>query len=119
VCQRILRADRSVPLTYFIFDVLRVNGVDVKHEPCKRRRQRLEEPGLDGVRWTTASVFDDGEALWGTVCERGLEGVVAKKLTSRYRSGEAAGLSSRTRRTGAATQKAVARSAERPVRTGV
>jgi ATP-dependent DNA ligase len=30
-------------------------------------------------------LFDDGAALYAGVCAHGLEGVVAKKLTSRYR----------------------------------
>jgi len=31
-------------------------------------------------------VFDDGHPLYAGVCELGLEGVVAKKLTSLYRA---------------------------------
>ena len=30
----------------------------------------------------------DGEALWESVCERGLEGVVAKRMDEPYRPGE-------------------------------
>jgi ATP-dependent DNA ligase len=32
--------------------------------------------------------FDDGPALWEAVCEHELEGVVAKRRSSRYPSGE-------------------------------
>lgn len=32
--------------------------------------------------------FDDGAALWETVCERGVEGVVAKRDRDPYRPGE-------------------------------
>jgi ATP-dependent DNA ligase len=33
------------------------------------------------------ATFEDGEALFAAVCERGLEGVVAKRLRDPYRPG--------------------------------
>lgn len=56
--------------------------------PYRERRRVLERLNLDGPAWTTPETFADGEALWQAVCKRGLEGVVAKKLSSRYRPGE-------------------------------
>jgi bifunctional non-homologous end joining protein LigD len=78
-------ADRGVPLTYVIFDLLSVEAVNAMDEPFRMRRQRLDGLGLNGAAWTTAPVFEDAAALWRAVCERGLEGLVAKRLTSRYR----------------------------------
>jgi ATP-dependent DNA ligase len=43
---------------------------------------------LEGPQWRTPQTFDDGEALWEAVCEHELEGVVAKKRSGRYVSGE-------------------------------
>ncbi len=38
-----------------------------------------------GAAWRTpAEMFDDGEALFEAVCERELEGVVAKRRSGRY-----------------------------------
>jgi bifunctional non-homologous end joining protein LigD len=90
VCRRVLMSDRTVPLTYMIFDVLRVDDIEVAQEPLCERRKRLDNLQLAGAGWTTSPTFDDEEAqaLWATVCARGMEGVVAKKLTSRYRPGE-------------------------------
>ena len=48
----------------------------------------LDGLALNGTAWTTPETFEDGLALFAAVCEYGLEGVVAKKLSSRYRSGE-------------------------------
>jgi ATP-dependent DNA ligase len=48
----------------------------------------LEELNLRGSHWDTAMSFEDGHRLFKTVCEIGLEGVVAKKLWQRYRPGE-------------------------------
>ena len=43
---------------------------------------------LDAPGWRTPEVFDDGEALWEAVCQHELEGIVAKRRSSRYLSGE-------------------------------
>ena len=48
----------------------------------------LEESNLNGRQWRTPQVFDDGAALWDAVCEHELEGVVAKKRSGRYLSGD-------------------------------
>jgi bifunctional non-homologous end joining protein LigD len=85
VCRRILNGDRSVPLSYIIFDVLSVDGTHLTERPYSERRSLLEGLDLNGPSWRTTDVFDDGEALFAAL---GLEGVVAKKLTSRYRPGE-------------------------------
>ncbi len=78
----------TVPLTYVIFDVLRRDGADMTGEPYVSRRTTLRELGLDGPSWTTSETFEDGPALFDTVCRLGLEGVVAKRLSSRYRPNE-------------------------------
>jgi ATP-dependent DNA ligase len=44
----------------------------------------LEQLDLQGPYWNVTEAFDDGEALYSAVCELGLEGVVAKRRTSRY-----------------------------------
>ena len=41
------------------------------------------------TRWSRITdVFDDGQVLFDAVCEHGLEGIVAKRTTSRYRAGQ-------------------------------
>ena len=70
-----------------IFDVLAMDGeplVGLPHGAC---RERLEDLGLDGAAWSTPATFDDGAALFAAVCERGLEGIVAKQARSTYRAG--------------------------------
>jgi bifunctional non-homologous end joining protein LigD len=88
VCRRVLNGDISIPLTYVIFDVLRRDGEDLTGEPYVSRRATLEELKLDGPSWTTAETFEDGAALFDAVCGLGLEGVVAKRLASRYHASQ-------------------------------
>lgn len=39
---------------------------------------------LQGPYWNVTEVFEDGVALYNAACELGLEGVVAKRITSLY-----------------------------------
>jgi bifunctional non-homologous end joining protein LigD len=88
ICRRVLNRDMSVPMTFVIFDVLQRDGADLTGKPYVSRRTALQELRLDGPRWTTSETFEDGLALFDTVCSFGLEGVVAKRLSSRYRPGQ-------------------------------
>jgi len=78
----------SIPMTFVIFDVLRRDGIELTSAPYCDRRKALAELGLDGPAWTTCEAFDDGRALFTAVCNLGFEGVVAKRLDSRYRPNE-------------------------------
>ena len=87
VCHRVLNHDLSIPLTYVIFDVLRIEREDMTSAPYSERRAALEKLDLHATHWATAETFEEGDALFAAVCEHGLEGVVAKQLSSRYGSG--------------------------------
>src|SRR5688572_21943693 len=54
------------------------------HGRCRERRAELEQLALDAPGWSTSETFEDGDALLRAGCERGLKGVVAKRLDSRY-----------------------------------
>jgi bifunctional non-homologous end joining protein LigD len=88
VCERLLNRHRSIRLTYMIFDLLSLNGRSLLGRPYSERRAQLEALELHGPYWHTPDTFDDGAALFEAVCERELEGVVAKRRSSRYRPGE-------------------------------
>jgi len=84
------RAERlatTMPVTYLIFDVLRLNGVDLLEVPYVERRALLDELNLAGERWLVPPSFDDGPATRAASREHGLEGVVAKRLAAPYRPG--------------------------------
>jgi bifunctional non-homologous end joining protein LigD len=75
----------ETPLVYYVFDVLEVEGEPLVDLPLEERRERLEQ--LIDRRNRTVKIsefFDDGKALLAAVREQGLEGVIAKRVGSRY-----------------------------------
>jgi len=81
------RLSAARPVTFMVFDLLRLEGVDVTSLPLTDRREALEHIALDGTRCQVSPVYDDGEALQTATREQGLEGVVSKRLSSRYMPG--------------------------------
>ena len=71
-----------------MFDLLERRGRPLLDRPYRERRARLEQLDLSGDHWQTTPVFANGQPLFDVVCERELEGVVAKRLDGRYRPGE-------------------------------
>jgi bifunctional non-homologous end joining protein LigD len=79
------RLAQSIPVVYVIFDLLWLDGHPLLDEPYARRRERLMALGLQGERWQTPEhVVGHGAAVLAASAEQGLEGVVAKRLDSRY-----------------------------------
>ena len=83
-----LHGRTGVALTLFVFDVLAVEGLSTTMQPYLERRAILDQLELENQRVRLVATFEDGEALFDAFCERGLEGVVAKRDRDPYRSGE-------------------------------
>jgi bifunctional non-homologous end joining protein LigD len=85
---QIKRRMADIPVTYLIFDLLYVDGRSLVDLPYTERRKRLERLGLDGRAWQVpAHHRGDGDALLDLSRKQGLEGLVAKRLESRYLPG--------------------------------
>lgn len=82
----IQRASAAMPATYFAFDLLGLDGWDLRGLPLAVRKALLARlvPPVGPVRYAD-HVEGQGEALLAQVVARGLEGVVAKKAASIYR----------------------------------
>ena len=76
------------PVTYLVFDLLRLDGRDLTREPLSVRREVLAGLGLDDVWWQVPGTYDDGATLLDATGQQGLEGVVSKRLASRYEPGQ-------------------------------
>ena len=75
---------------YFVFDVMMLAGQDIMNQPLMERRPLLERKVLprltDPVRYA-GSLAATLPVLMESVKAQGLEGLVAKRLDSRYESG--------------------------------
>ncbi|HEX3391709.1 MAG TPA: non-homologous end-joining DNA ligase [Solirubrobacteraceae bacterium] len=82
------RRARATPVTYILFDLLWLDGRSLMDLPFSERRARLAELGLDGEHWRTPPFhIGEGAVFLAATREQGLEGVVAKRLDSRYAPG--------------------------------
>jgi bifunctional non-homologous end joining protein LigD len=85
---RYRRADASVFL--FAFDLLELDGQDLRRQPLEVRKATLASvlrKAGPGVQLNEHLEHEDGEVVFRHACKMGLEGIVSKRLGSRYRSG--------------------------------
>ena len=73
------------------FDLLRLNGDDMRLRPIEARRKALlqlvSKRRSDGILFSEALAVD-GAVVFAKACELGLEGIVSKRAGSFYRSGK-------------------------------
>jgi bifunctional non-homologous end joining protein LigD len=82
------RLMQSTPITYVVFDLLWQDGHSLMELPYLERRERLRELALEGERWRTPELqVGDGSGLLAATAELGMEGIVGKRLDSRYTPG--------------------------------
>lgn len=83
----IREAARVHPATYYAFDLLAFEGLDLRPVPLDLRKAALRRLMTGGVLRFADHVAEDGLALWEQIREHGLEGMVAKKADGPYRAG--------------------------------
>lgn len=80
---------QDIPVTFLVFDVLVLEGVEVTGESYRRRRELVEALGLQGPAWQCPPYFEGGgREIQAASLASGLEGVLAKRLDSSYRPGQ-------------------------------
>jgi ATP-dependent DNA ligase len=77
----------EVPVYYYIFDILHVNGHDITKLPLRSRKLLLRKALLytDSLRFTEG-ILEEGENYYKKACKNAWEGVIAKNLESPYQS---------------------------------
>jgi bifunctional non-homologous end joining protein LigD len=84
---RYRRHDASVFL--YAFDLIELDGDDLRHEPIERRKVflvRLLAKAPLGLQ-VNDHIVKPGDVVFRHACQLGFEGIVSKRLGSRYRSG--------------------------------
>src|SRR5262249_2640216 len=74
------------PVTYFAFDLLYLDGFDLRRAALVDRKRLLSARMRAGKFARVSEHFVDGVALRDAAREKGLEGVVAKRAASSYES---------------------------------
>jgi bifunctional non-homologous end joining protein LigD len=85
-----LRLAQTTPVTYLAFDVLQLDGRPLTALPYAERRDILTPVVPNGPWWLCPPSFpgEDLDAVLAASVANGLEGVVAKRLDSRYLPGD-------------------------------
>jgi bifunctional non-homologous end joining protein LigD len=85
---QVKRLVKQTPITFLAFDVLHLDGRSLLEQTYAERRRVLESLHLSGPSWQTPPHFvGDGDAVLAASKAQGLEGVMVKRLDSRYHPG--------------------------------
>ena len=91
---QLLRHRRNEPQAFlYAFDLLELNGDDLRREPIEVRKATLASilrKSRHGVRLNEHLAHDCGLTVFQPACQLGCEGIVSKRIGSRYRSGRSA-----------------------------
>lgn len=86
--------DGSARLIYYAFDLLHLDGRDLRAAPLLERKRTLQSLLSDGGKTASIAIIrysehriGGGQELFAKACEIGLEGIVSKRVDDPYRSG--------------------------------
>jgi len=80
------------PVSFIAFDILQYRGSDLRMLPLMRRKEILAELAIDNPNLSVIPFIEErGIALFDSIRERQMEGIVAKEKSSRYSTGRRVG----------------------------
>lgn len=84
--QNYMKNQKSKNLTYIIFDILALDGVDIRESPLIERKKILENLMKDAPKslYYSRYVKGYGKESFAAACEVSMEGIVGKKANSIY-----------------------------------
>ena len=92
--QNSLRRGDSADLAYYAFDLLYLDGHDLRAAPLLERKESLQRLLSSNRKARTASALrysehwiGQGSRLFHKACEMGIEGIISKRVAAPYRSG--------------------------------
>lgn len=87
-CFKYLQTHQKCFIRYFVFDLLELDGKDLRQYPLLMRKDALKQILNEHPRMEfTDHIAEDGERLFKELERRGLEGMVCKKADSLYVAG--------------------------------
>src|SRR6185437_16951949 len=89
--QQVLKDSRHARMVYYVFDLMHLDGRDLKPLPLKERKQALARLLKNASKRTpirlSESLTEPGPTLYKHACKLGLEGIVSKLADAAYHSG--------------------------------
>ncbi|MGH9615748.1 MAG: DNA ligase D [Acidobacteriaceae bacterium] len=90
--QAAFQEGKRKPLTYVVFDLLHLNGHNLRRLPLERRKYILEKvlayrKGDSDIIRYSEHLGTHGREIFKKACELGAEGIVSKKVSAPYLSG--------------------------------
>jgi bifunctional non-homologous end joining protein LigD len=85
-----LLGDGKATACLYAFDLLEIDGEDLRPLPLEARKERLAsalQGGPDGLRLSEHMAGPQGPAMYAHACRLGLERIVSKRREKAYRSG--------------------------------
>lgn len=86
--ERLVQYREKYPVQYMVFDILCRDGHDLRGTPLSDRKKILEKTLHSNGMIQVVSDYRDGEALFSAMKEKGMEGIVSKRLSSPYIGGK-------------------------------
>jgi bifunctional non-homologous end joining protein LigD len=91
--QLALSDKRTEGMIFYVFDLLHVDGADLRSKPLLDRKEKLREmlvgTGEESPVRYSEHFTEPGQTILDHACRMGLEGVVSKRADAPYRSGRA------------------------------
>jgi bifunctional non-homologous end joining protein LigD len=75
---------QDIPVLYYVFDLLYLDGYDLRRVSLEERKNLLAQIAHAGGALRYSDHFPNGKALFDVAKEKGLEGILAKKRASVY-----------------------------------
>ena len=86
--------EKRPPIFFYAFDLLRLNGKDLRDSPIEERKAKLERllkgESPEAIRYS-ASLGTDADKLLAEASRFGLEGLIGKRVQSHYETGRRTG----------------------------
>jgi bifunctional non-homologous end joining protein LigD len=83
----IQKASKVNPCYCYVFDCLYLDGRAIINEPLSKRKEWLRDTIRAETPYRVSEYVEDGESLLEAAREHGLEGIMAKKVDSKYLPG--------------------------------
>lgn len=84
----IAHVSKTLPISYMVFDLLYLNGRDLRKESLVERTSKMDELFDNQEYLHQVESLSEGKTLFEAVRSAGLEGIVAKRKTSLYSPGK-------------------------------